>query len=152
MLLAAHMSVTVSERLSDQIANVSNAMRSKDNVDIVKIGKQALSVALGNTATNGDNAFARRCRRKALARKALPIEPCISSLAHTARHKDNDIGFFGSSHFKAATRIQKTAHALRIVHVHLAAKCANNVRFTGKNGSRHTLPNLLNVIKSIGKI
>ena len=68
VLFTADMVVTIVKSLSNQIANMSDAMSAENDIDIIKIGKKALSVTLSNAATNGNHALTGRRSGKTFAR------------------------------------------------------------------------------------
>ena len=139
MLIRTDMALTIQKRLGDKLSHVRNRMGAENDVDVIDVGEQALTIALGDAAAHGDNTLTRRRRRKALAGIALTIQARIGSLAHTARHEHDNIGMLRIERHKTAIRIEQTAHALRVVLVHLAAECAYKVGFTGKNIAYGTL-------------
>ena len=139
MLIRADMALAIQKRLGDKLGNVRNGMGTKNDVDVIDVGEQALAIALGDAAAHGDHALTRRRKRKALAGIALTIQARIGSLAHTARHEHDNIGMLRIERHKTAIRIEQATHALGVVLVHLAAECADKVGFTGKNIAYGTL-------------
>ena len=99
----------------------------------------ALAVALRDAAAHGNHTLARRRRRQAFAGIALTVQASIGGFAHAACHEDNNIGMLGIERHEATIRIEQTAHALGVVLIHLAAKGADKVGFTGKNIAYGTL-------------
>ena len=97
MLIRTDMALAVQKRLSDELGHVRNRMGAKNNVDVIDVGEQALTIALGDAAAHGDHTLTRRRRRKALAGIALTIQARIGSLAHATRHKHDNIACSGSS-------------------------------------------------------
>ena len=139
MLIRADMALAIQKRLGDKLGHVSNRMRTKNHVDVIDVGEQALAIALGDAAAHGDHTLSRRRRRKALTGITLTVQARIGSLANTARHKHDNIGMLRIERHKTAIGIEQTTHALGVVLVHLAAECANKVGFTGKNIAYGTL-------------
>ena len=139
VLVRADMALAVQECLGNELGNMRNGMGTKNDVDVIDVGKQPLAVALGDTAADGNYTLARRRRRQALARIALSVQTGIGSLTHTTRHEDNDVGVLGIKRHQAAIRIEQTAYTLRVMLIHLTAKGANKVGFTGKNIACGTL-------------
>ena len=138
MLIGADMTLAVKERLGNELGHMCDRMRAKDDIDVIDVDEQALAITLRNAA-HGNHTLARRRRRQAFAGIALTVQASIGGLTHTACHEDNDIGMPGIERHETAIRIKQTAHALGIVLIHLAAKGADKVGFTGKNIAYGTL-------------
>ena len=139
MLIGADMTLAVKERLGNELGHMCDRMRAKNDIDVIDIDEQALAITLRDTAAHGNHTLARRRRRQAFAGIALTVQASIGGLTHTACHEDNDIGMLGIECHETAIRIKQTAHALGIVLIHLAAKGADKVGFTGKNIAYGTL-------------
>ena len=139
MLIGADMTLAVQERLGNELGHMCDGMRAKDDIDVIDVGEQTLAIALRDTAAHGNHALARRRRRQAFTGIALTVQARIGSLAHTARHEHNDIGMLGIERHEAAIRIKQATHTLGVVLIHLAAKGADKVGFTGKNIAYGTL-------------
>ena len=139
MLIGADMTLAVKERLGNELGHMCDRMRAKNDIDVIDIGEQALAITLRDTAAHGNHTLARRRRRQAFAGIALTVQASIGGLTHTACHEDNDIGMLRIERHEATIRIEQTAHALGIVLIHLAAKGADKVGFTGKNIAYGTL-------------
>ena len=78
MLIGADMTLAVQERLGNELGHMSDGMCTEDDVDVIDVGEQALAIALRDATTNGNNTFARRRRRQALARVALAVQASMS--------------------------------------------------------------------------
>ena len=139
MLIGADMTLAVKERLGNELCHMCDGMRAKDDIDVIDVGEQALAIALRDAAAHGNHTLARRRRRQAFAGIALTVQASIGGLGHAACHEDNNIGMLGIERHEATIRIEQTAHALGIVLIHLAAKGADKVGFTGKNIAYGTL-------------
>ena len=79
-----------------------DGMRTENDVDVIDVGKQSLTVALGDTTAYGNHALARGRRRQAFTGIALTVQARIGGLAHAARHKDDNISMLGIERHKAA--------------------------------------------------
>ena len=139
MLIGADMTLAVKERLGNELGHMCDRMRAKDDIDVIDVDEQALAITLRDAAAHGDHALARGRRREAFTRVALTVQASIGGLTHAACHEDNDIGMRRIERHEATIRIEQTAHALRVVLIHLAAKGADKVGFTGKNIAYGTL-------------
>ena len=139
MLIGADMTLAVKERLGNELGHMCDRMRAKDDIDVIDVGEQSLAITLRDAAAHGNHTLARRRRRQAFAGIALTVQASIGGLAHAACHEDNDIGMLKIERHEATIRIEQTAHALRVVLIHLAAKGADKVGFTGKNIAYGTL-------------
>ena len=139
MLIGADMTLAVKERLGNELGHMCDGMRTKDDIDVIDVSEQARAIALRDATANGNHALTRRRRRQAFAGIALTVQASIGGLAHAACHEDNDIGMRGIERHEAAIRIKQTAHTLGVVLIHLAAKGADKVGFTGKNIAYGTL-------------
>lgn len=73
MLIRTDMALAIQKRLGDKLGHVRNGMGTKNDIDVINVGEQALAIALGDAAAHGDHALTRRRRRKALAGIALTI-------------------------------------------------------------------------------
>lgn len=139
MLIGADMTLAVKERLGNELGHMCDRMRAKDDIDVIDVGEKALAITLRDAAAHGNHTLARRRRRQAFAGIALTVQASIGGLTHTACHEDNDIGMLGIERHEATIRIEQTAHTLGVVLIHLAAKGADKVGFTGKNIAYGTL-------------
>lgn len=68
MLIGADMTLTITERLGNELGHMCNGMRAKDDIDVIDVGEQALAIALRDATANGNHALARRRRRQAFCR------------------------------------------------------------------------------------
>ncbi len=102
MFIGADMTLAIQECLGNELSHVCNGMRTENDVDIIDVGKQSLTVALGDTTADGNHALARGRRRQAFAGIALTVQARIGGLTHAARHKDDDIGMLRIERHKAA--------------------------------------------------
>ena len=59
VFIGANMTLTVQECLGNELGNMRDGMRAKDNIDVIDIGEQTLAVALRDAAAHGDHALAR---------------------------------------------------------------------------------------------
>ena len=108
-------------------------MGSEDDVDVIEIGEKTLAITLGDATTHRDHTMPARRLREALAGGALTVQARICSLAHAARHENDDIGVLGSTRLKATERVEQPAHALGVMEVHLTAEGADEIRLTGED-------------------
>ena len=139
VLIGANMTLAVQECLGNELGHMRDRMRAKDNIDVIDIGEQTLAVTLRDAAAHGDHALARGRRRKALTRVALTVQTGVSSLTYAARHEHDNVSMLRIERHEAAIRVEQATHALGVVLIHLAAKGADEVGFTGKNIAYGTL-------------
>ena len=139
VLIGANMTLAVQECLGNELGHMRDGMRAKDDIDVIDIGEQTLTVALRNAAAHGDHALTRRRRREALTRVALTVQTGVSSLTNAARHENDNVSMLRIERHEAAIRVEQATHALGVVLIHLAAKGADKVGFTGKNIAYGTL-------------
>ena len=59
MLIGADMTLTIKERLGNELGHMCNGMRAKDDIDVIDVGEQALAIALRDATTNGNHTLAR---------------------------------------------------------------------------------------------
>lgn len=149
---ATHAAATALEHVGNEIADVRDGIGAEDDVDVVKILEQALTVALRDAAADGYDTSTGWGRRKTFARGALAVQARICSLADAARHEDDDIGVLGTRNLQAPERIKKTADALRVMKIHLAAECADEIRLAVENGILHNLPDSKIIVGDIERI
>ena len=139
VLIGANMTLAVQECLGNELGHMRDGMRAKDDIDVIDIGEQILTVALRDAAAHGDHALARRRRREALTRVALTVQTGVSGLTNAARHEHDNVSMLRIERHEAAIRVEQATHALGVVLIHLAAKGADKVGFTGKNIAYGTL-------------
>ena len=60
MLIRTDMALAIQKRLGDELRHVRNRVGAKNDVDVIDVGKQALTIALGDAAAHGDHALTRR--------------------------------------------------------------------------------------------
>lgn len=149
---ATHATATALEHVGDEIADVRDGIGAEDDVDVVKILKQTLTVALRDAAADGYDTSTGWGRRQTFARGALAVQARIRSLADAARHEDDDIGVLGTRNLKASEGIKKTADALRIMKIHLATECADEICLAVENGILHNLPDSKIIVGDIERI
>ena len=139
VLIGANMTLAVQKCLGNELGHMRDGMRAKDNIDVIDIGEQALAVSLGNAAAHGDHALARGRRREALTRVALTVQTGVGGLTNAARHEHDNVSMLWIERHEATIRVEQATHALGVVLIHLAAKGADKVGFTGKNIAYGTL-------------
>ena len=53
------MTLTIKERLGNELGHMCDGMRTKDDIDVIDVGEQALAIALRDATTNGNHTLAR---------------------------------------------------------------------------------------------
>ena len=99
------MMTTRLQGICNQLANMRDGMRTKDNIDVIEIGEKTFAVTLGNATANRNHTLTMRRNGQALARRALAVETGVGRFAHATRHKDDDVGICGLGNLKAPIRI-----------------------------------------------
>ena len=116
------------ERALEQLGQSAEVVRAEHDIEMRERLEKLVAVALPDAAADGDDALVEwgaRAQRDVLHRGDLAVQACVGSLAHAARHEDDDIGILELLDRKGAERLEHAVDALGIVLVHLTPERAD---------------------------
>ena len=123
----------VGKRLGEKLRQARERRGAEDDVRRGDVLADLLAVALRDAAADGNDPAAAGRLGSAHHGRGLAVEALVGVLADAARHEDHDVSLVGLIDADAAALVKKAAHALGVVLIHLAAKGADKIGFTGKN-------------------
>ena len=68
MLIGADMTLTIKERLGNELGHMCDGMRAKDDIDVIDVGEQALSITLRDTAAHGNHTLCPKAKAAGFCR------------------------------------------------------------------------------------
>ena len=124
----------LAEASLDQRRQLGQRAGAENDIDPGHVLPQPLAVALGDAATDADDAPSRRRLWCAHHGRCLSVEARIGVLAHAAGHVDDDIRFLGSLHGDAPARVEQAGYPLGIMKVHLTTERLDKISTADKDG------------------
>ena len=100
-------------------------MRTEDYIEMRKLLRQLVAIALADTSAYRDDSLAQRgpaSHGNVLQRCNLTVQTRVRRFAHAARHVNQDIGFLNGVDHKTAEAFEHARNTFGVMLVHLASE------------------------------